>query len=190
MDVVITLAYLCLALFALLGFFDGFYLHIWKYKLYTYPESKFEHITHTLRALLFPLILILLFKNEGNQLFYIIGLMLVGIDMVILLVDAYSEKDSRAFMGGLPRWEYIIHLVANSLHFASIILFIATTFVINDQGLFLNIKTDVSVAFNRFYLIVDNVLPGAILLAVLHVLVVLPFGQQKWDLFRSRFTCC
>lgn len=32
-------------------------------------------------------------------------------------------KDSRAFMGGLPRWEYIVHLLGNGFHFAAIAVF-------------------------------------------------------------------
>lgn len=45
-----------LAAFAVLAIIDGFYLHIFKYQLHNHPKSKFEHLTHTVRAVLFPLI--------------------------------------------------------------------------------------------------------------------------------------
>lgn len=96
--------------FAILAVIDGFYLHIFKYQLFNHPESKFEHLTHTIRAILFPLIVYFLFISQNCQTSFSLGILFVFLDIVVLGIDAYVEKDSRAFMGGLPRWEYILHL--------------------------------------------------------------------------------
>lgn len=105
-----------LVLFAILAIFDGFYLHIFKYQLHNHSESKFEHLTHTLRAILFPLIVYYLFIKQDGSTSFFIGILFVILDLLILAIDAYVEKDSRVFMGGLPRWEYILHLFVNGFH--------------------------------------------------------------------------
>ena len=174
-----------MVLFVLLGFYDGFYLHIWKFRLYEHGESRFEHLTHTGRAVLFPFVLTLLFLNGGNPVYYYLGLTLFLVDMVILIIDAYTEKDSRFFMGGLPRWEYIVHLTANGLHFSSIALFVSTT-VVNDGNRFsLNLIPRETPAFQLFYWLVVNVLPGAVLLALLHIAVIVPATRTRWNRFRQ-----
>src|SRR5690625_2975344 len=127
------IAGISLAIFALLGAYDGFYLHLVKYKLYDHKESKFEHLTHTVRTLLFLLILYCLFLKQGETSLYL-GLLFVVLDIIALGVDAYSEEESRAFMGGLPRGEYIIHLFVNGFHFATIAVFLVLKISITNNG--------------------------------------------------------
>ncbi|MDA9775680.1 hypothetical protein N9B59_00620 [Flavobacteriales bacterium] len=64
MDILYYLITACIALFMLLAMYDGIYLHVWKYQLHTIEESYFEHKTHTIRAILFPLIVWLLVINN------------------------------------------------------------------------------------------------------------------------------
>lgn len=85
--------------YSLLALFDGVFLHLYKYRLYQHKESRFEHLTHTIRALLFTGILISLFINIENNNLFLFGCILIVTDIITLLVDAYVEKDSRAFMG-------------------------------------------------------------------------------------------
>lgn len=95
---------------------DGLYLHLWKYRLHTRRQSIYEHKLHTLRAILFPLILYLLFaKNFGGILLWI-GVLLAVIDLVIGMQDIFAEKNSRQELGGLSSFEYFIHVCANSIH--------------------------------------------------------------------------
>ena len=115
METLFILSIIFLIAFMLLATYDGAYLHLWKYELFNREESSFEHKTHTIRAILFPLIVWLLFINIDVVSFKI-GVSLVVLDLVVLGVDAYSEKESRSFMNGLPTWEYILHLFEQLHH--------------------------------------------------------------------------
>jgi hypothetical protein len=128
--------------FAALAVIDGFYLHIFKYQLFNHPESKFEHATHTIRAILFPLIVYFLFVKQDSISSFYIGISLIIIDIIVLAIDAFSEKESRAFMGGLPQWEYILHLFVNGFHFASVAVFLAVKLYLTENGI--NIVHDLS----------------------------------------------
>ena len=180
---------ICLVAFMILATYDGAYLHVWKYELFNRKESLFEHKTHTIRAILFPLIVWLLFVNTDIVSFWI-GVFFVTIDLVVLGIDAYSEKESRSFMNGLPQWEYILHLFANSFHFAAIILIVATRIKVGNEGIsysneFLLINNLETVQF-----IAVNIVPGAIFLAIIHLLLVFDFGKQLWNNNRLKITCC
>jgi len=139
MEIIYYLTAIFLVLFMLLATYDGLYLHLWKYELFKKEESVFEHKTHTIRAILFPLIVWLLFINKDSFSFYI-AISLVIIDLIVLGIDAYSEKESRQFMGGLPKWEYIVHLFSNGFHFAAIALIVGTRISVSDYGL--SLKTN------------------------------------------------
>jgi hypothetical protein len=173
----------------ILATYDGFYLHIWKYKLFNREESIFEHKTHTIRAILFPLIIWFLFINNDEISFWI-GLVLVLLDLIVLGIDAYSEKDSRQFMGGLPKWEYIIHLFANGFHFASIMLIIGTKISINELNISLIQDLPNTLGSKLIEIISVNIIPGSILLALIHLIVLLPKGRMIWNRNRIKITCC
>jgi hypothetical protein len=112
------------------------------------------------------------------------------IDLTVLGIDAYIEKDSRAFMGGLPRWEYILHLFVNGFHFASIAVFISLKLQLNKEEItivpnFYNYQN-----FYIFKLIALNILPGAILIGLIHILVIIPKTAVVWDKWRKKISCC
>ncbi len=189
MEFTFIIACVLLLGFAILGIYDGFFLHIFKYRLYEHEESKFEHLTHTLRAILFPFILYFLCL-DASVAGFITGIFLLILDILVLGVDAYVEKDSRVFMGGLPRWEYIIHLFANGFHFAliSLILVLKISIV---QGEFVIVHNfEEFIAYRFFISIVVNILPGALILALLHVLVSLKSTVIYWNRIRNKITCC
>lgn len=180
MDILYYLSALCLLFFMVLATYDGFYLHIWKYELFSRKESVFEHKTHTARAILFPLIVWLLFINNDTTSFWI-SIVFIGIDFIVLGVDAYSEKDSRKSIGGLPKWEYILHLFANSFHFAAIFLFLATKIEITETGLVINELVNDSSAQQLFKMISVNMIPGAIVLGFVHLILMFPTGIRIWS---------
>ncbi|KKX49168.1 hypothetical protein L950_0216895 [Sphingobacterium sp. IITKGP-BTPF85] len=157
--------------YALLAVYDGVFLHLYKFRLYDQKESRFEHLTHTVRALLFVGILLTVFINIENNNLFLLGLTLVLLDIITLLIDAYVEKDSRVFMGGLPRWEYIIHLLVNGFHFASITSLLIIKIKFTDLGISLNNNLHVFKNFEFFKLVAVNLLPGAIIISILHILV-------------------
>lgn len=72
MEFAFLISSILLISYSLLAVFDGVFLHLYKYRLYQHEESRFEHLTHTIRAVLFTCILISLFINIGNNnLFYL-----------------------------------------------------------------------------------------------------------------------
>ncbi|MFT5822641.1 MAG: hypothetical protein ACI8ZM_003897 [Crocinitomix sp.] len=179
----------CLILFAILATFDGVYLHIWKFELFNHPDSKLEHKTHTARAILFPLIIWFLFIQQDTASFWI-GISFVLLDLFVLAMDAWTEKDSRQASGGLPRWEYIIHLFSNGFHFAAIVIFVAIRLILNSEGIGLNIETQAAMALEFLNFIAINLIPGAIIFALLHLALTARFGIKFWNRNRKRVNCC
>lgn len=178
-----------LALFMILATYDGAYLHIWKFELFNQEDSVFEHKIHTIRAILFPLIVVLLFIRM-DYFSFLFGIFFVLVDLVVLGIDAYYEKDSRKFMGGLPKWEYIVHLFSNTFHFAAIALAIATRLSIKDSTLIYAQVSTNTFGQRIFDFVAINAIPGAIVLAILHVLLVTDFGRHLWNRTRIKITCC
>ncbi|MFK7782869.1 hypothetical protein [Psychroserpens sp.] len=190
MEILFYLSSAFLILFMLLATYDGFYLHIWKYELFNKKESAFEHKTHTIRAILFPLTIWFLFIDTENSLSFYIGLSLVIIDLFTLGLDAYAEDDSRQFMNGLPKWEYIIHLFSNSFHFAAIVLIIGARLTINDGVLGLTTSLPISFAKDILQIIAVNIIPGSIVLALIHLILIHPKGRSLWNYNRLKIKCC
>lgn len=190
MDILFYLATSCLVLFMVLATYDGFYLHIFKYKLFDREESIFEHKIHTIRAILFPLIVWTLLINETNLTLFLIGIILVLIDLIVLGLDAYHEKESRSFMGGLPKWEYIVHLFANAFHFSAIVIALAIRINIVDNHLVFVNTVIASTAHDIFQFVAVNVIPGSIILALLHFILMLEKPKIVWMSYRTKITCC
>lgn len=187
METAIIFSSFFLVLFAVLALYDGFYLHIFKYQLHNREESKTEHITHTLRAIFFPAILYFLFLRQDNHISFVIGLNIVLLDLLVLGYDAFIEKDSRQFMGGLPRWEYIVHLFVNGFHFASIAVYLSIRLTFQNREIMIS---NINQSRGFFNLLIVNLLPGAILMAVLHVFLCMPKTAYIWNNFRSKINCC
>ncbi|QCX01400.1 hypothetical protein FGM00_15255 [Aggregatimonas sangjinii] len=190
MEILFYLATFCLVLFMILATYDGFFLHIWKYELFRRPESAFEHKTHTIRAILFPLIVWCLFLNETSWASFLLGVSLVVIDLIVLAIDAYSEQESRSFMGGLPRWEYLIHLFSNAFHFSAIALVLAFKLRVSDSAVQFVSTFAPSPGYEFFTFISANVIPGALLLALLHFVLMLKKPQAFWNNCRTKVICC
>lgn len=180
MEIVYYLSASCLLAFMVLATYDGFYLHIWKYELFSRKESSFEHKTHTARAILFPVILWLLFINNDTTSFWF-AIAFIAIDFIVLGMDAYAEDDSRKSIGGLPKWEYILHLFANSFHFASIFLIIATKVSVTDIGIIFNDVSNAGFAQEFVKIISINMIPGAIVLGFIHFILLFPKGIAIWS---------
>lgn len=166
--------------FIILALYDGLYLHLVRFRLYDHSESKYEHKTHTFKALIFPMILYFFYLGQGLLFFYI-GLLFVVLDIIALTIDAYSEKDSREFMGGLPRWEYIIHLFVNGFHFVTIAVFLILKINISSNGWIIKEQFDNISSYNFFTNFVLILIPGAILLGLLHLFLNFEKPRKSWD---------
>lgn len=167
MEIAFYILIALLVLYSILGLYDGVFLHLYQYRLYEQEESKIEHLTHTIRAILFPAILFFLFLKGS---FYL-GLALVALDVLVLVADAYLEGDSRKFMGGLPRWEYILHLFVNGFHFAAVAVFLAVKIRLDNSSIIIINDFSMVNSFYAFEWLVINLLPGAMVVATLHILL-------------------
>lgn len=190
METAIIITTVLLILFSILAVYDGFYLHIFKYRLQDHPESRTEHLTHTLRAFFFPAILYFLFLKQDCQISFIIGLAVVILDLLVLGIDAYIEKDSREFMGGLPRWEYILHLFVNGFHFASIAVVLSLKLKYGNDGIIIMPSITEYQNYVLFHTVVINLLPGAIMIGMLHTLLCFSKTRLYWNNIRNTIKCC
>jgi hypothetical protein len=191
MEIIYIAAAVSLTAFMLLATYDGFYLHLWKYRLYARKESSFEHLTHTIRAILFPLIVVFMLINQTSFVLFLTGTLIAVFDFVVLAIDAYSEKDSRKFMGGLPRKEYIIHLFSNGFHYGFIILILCLKLNWQtDMLLLVPIVAEGNFAAQFLMFVAENAVPGAVILAILHVLLYLDKTKWTLDRYRLKVSCC
>ena len=122
MNHLITAAVVSLNVAVLLGAVDGLYFHLWKYKLYSRPETRYEHKLHTFRAFLFiPIVWLLFGKNYGGLLLWL-GVLAMTADLLVELLDVFCEIKSRANIGGPSTGEYVIHINATGLRFVALAL--------------------------------------------------------------------
>ena len=125
MDHRLVVAALLIDLSATIAIVDGVYLHLYKYRLYARPDSVTEHLTHTLRAVLFAPMIYLLFGRcfAGPVLWATLALVLV--DFAIQSWDVLVERASRGSLGGLTSLEYWVHVAAITTHVAAVTLVLA-----------------------------------------------------------------
>lgn len=119
MEHLVILGFVFLNLFMVLGAVDLFYFHIWKYKLHTRAESRYEHKLHMAFAfLMVPVAFLLYYQNFGGYALWA-GVLFVGAALSTELLDVFSENDSRASIGGLSTLEYALHVALTILKVAS-----------------------------------------------------------------------
>jgi len=110
----------------LLGAVDGLYFHLRRYRLFAVPESRGEHVLHTLRAFLVLPPLALLYLADAAGLCLWTAAAAIAIDQLMLALDLREETTSRRRFGGLAPAEYQIHVAANGLHGIALALALAS----------------------------------------------------------------
>ncbi|WGL58584.1 hypothetical protein QEJ31_08550 [Pigmentibacter sp. JX0631] len=110
-----TLSCLFLLIYLVIAVIDGFYFHIYKYKLYAREDSKKEHFLHTLNAILFPWSIFFVFCDKFKGLFLYFGIFLLILSLIIEFFDLYEELKSRKSLGGLTSNEYAMHFSLSAL---------------------------------------------------------------------------
>jgi hypothetical protein len=147
----------CLIVFCALSFVDGIVVHLWRERLHQRADSRLEHALHTARAVLFPLILVLFFGDAAPAL----GLALIVVDQGVEIADMAVERRSRAYSGGLRSTEYILHGTLITLRGAGVA--------------FALVAGQSSAAVGT---LVHILLPGTILAAILHAVLMLPVRRR------------
>lgn len=187
-------AVLLLVPLALLALVDGVGLHLWRLRLFARPDSRREHLLHTARAMLFPGILVLVYARETSGPLLAFAVALVAADTLLEVWDTFEEPRSRASLGGLSRGESLLHVVLVSLRSASLALVFASkpAWVWSSQAG----AWSATVEPWQESFVVAGLLPGAIALAVLHVVLGLrwrhgpptPPAQARENLRQLRST--
>lgn len=143
----------CLAALAAIALVDGILVHLVRERLHRRPETRLEHWIHTGRAVVFPPILVFFFARHAPAL----GIAFLAVDQVLEVADMAIERTSRAYSGGLRTSEYLLHGTALTLRGAAIAFSLVAV-----------APSATVVAF------VDLLLPGTVLGAILHVVLVIP----------------
>lgn len=159
-------AALCLVVLSALGFWDGIVVHLFRERLPFRDGSRLEHGIHTLRAVLYPLILIAFFMSRSSL---VAGLLLIGLDQIAEVWDMAIERQSRSYSGGLRSSEYVLHGAMISLRAAGI------AFALSARSSAPTFLAPLSVAG-----VAKILLPGAVLVAMLHVALLLLPACRAW----------
>jgi len=96
-----------------IGAFDVVYFHLWKFRLFSRPESVTEEITHLLRGVLVPALtgIILIGRPEGTWFWVVV--VLFALDSLNTFLDVIWEPGSRA-PRGVPATELGVHFVGTT----------------------------------------------------------------------------
>lgn len=156
-----------LAAFTVLAAFDGLYIHLWRLRLHARPETRREHWLHTIRALLFPPVLLGLFAVPTGGVLLWVVLAAAALDLAAGLWDVAIERDSRAALGGLGTAEYVVHVAATMVHSGALALVLAAR---PGAAWSLAAPLVLDTPMPGFSAALAwNLLPGAVVLGLLHV---------------------
>ena len=119
----IQLALWILLIAAPIGAVDVVYFHLWKFRLFSRPQSRLEEVTHIARGIAGPAIFVfLLLGRPTGTLFFIVGTLFL-FDLLNSLVDTMIEPASRAPIG-VPPNELALHFMGSSLMAAAFAMFL------------------------------------------------------------------
>lgn len=97
-----------------IGAVDVLYFHIWQFRLYEAPTARAETLVHVVRGLNFSAAVFLLANcHIAGGAFWSIGALLM-LDVGVNVVDVLLEPRSRAPLGGIPRFEYLPHILGST----------------------------------------------------------------------------
>ena len=163
------LAVLLLAPLAVLAAVDGLYVHLWRLRLHERPESRREHLLHTVRALLFPPTLALVYGFESAGAWLWAGAALAAIDTGLEGWDTFEEPRSRQTIGGLTSAEALLHVVLVTLRAASLVLVLASLPAAAWSWALPGALREVE-PWQGFF-VWSGLLPGSLIVAALHAML-------------------
>ncbi|HEX3133585.1 MAG TPA: hypothetical protein VHX44_08370 [Planctomycetota bacterium] len=101
-------------LYALVAAVDGLWLHLWRYRLHV--RAPTEHAVHTLRAVLFPIVVATLLMGWATGVVLWLGALITALDLLLVARNAAMETHTRDFQHGLPAGEAALHTLLQALH--------------------------------------------------------------------------
>ena len=105
------------------GAVDVVYFHLWKFRLFSRPQSRMEEVTHIARGIAVPAIFVfLLLGSPTGTFFFIVGALFL-FDLLNSLIDTMIEPASRAPIG-VPPNELALHFIGASLMAAAFAVFL------------------------------------------------------------------
>lgn len=174
---------LFLVVFSLLSFVDGVYIHLIYYRLHAHPDSRNEHLLHSLRALFFFLILLLLYYFEASGIWLWLGCLIILADYIVESLDMVAEKESRKNLGGLSSFEYWLHGTLVMVRSLSLGLWFSTfsfsRFNLDSSGVQLHLS-------GYSLMVVEQIMVSTLAVFGLHLLLILK--PNILNLFYRR--CC
>jgi hypothetical protein len=111
----------CLLGFTTIASIDGLYFHLYRYRLYRRAASRYEHLLHTINAVLFVPLLLLCFCLQPLGLWRWLALALFLFTLCIEILDVRCEAASRRDLGGLTTTEYLMHFLMSGLRAGSML---------------------------------------------------------------------
>lgn len=100
-----------LLLLGICGAIDIVLYHSAAHGIRSHPDSRQELIVHSLRGPTYAALFLLIPNFALQGVFFYLLLGLFALDVGISLWDFAIERGSRAFFGGLPSGEYVLHMV-------------------------------------------------------------------------------
>jgi hypothetical protein len=98
-----------------IGAFDIAYFHTWRGALTKRPECRSEATVHVIRGFVYAAQFLLIPNVRLYGAWYAALVALFVIDAAVAMTDVLLEPKSRESQGGLPRAEYLIHIVLSVL---------------------------------------------------------------------------
>ncbi len=123
-----TLPLILLLVMATIGSIDGSYYHTYKFELFRQPSARLETVTHVFRAYSLAIAAWVLVHYIPQGVWYWALVALFALDFLDDVVDVLIEPKSRAPLGGLPPFEYLIHMLVMGLSGAIWVTFIVGGF--------------------------------------------------------------
>lgn len=104
-----------------LGAADIVFFHKRAHRLHAHPPARAELVTHSLRGPTYCALFALVPNFEFHGAWFGVLLGILGIDLAISIADFWLEPGSRRALGGLPRGEYLLHVLLAML-FGALVL--------------------------------------------------------------------
>jgi hypothetical protein len=111
----VTLAFYLLLLIGHLGAFDVLYFHTWRCDLARRPECRREVLWHTIRHAVYALQFLWVANLRFHGAALLALVLLYVVDASVAWADVWEETESRRTQGGLPRGEYLMHVILSVL---------------------------------------------------------------------------